>query len=472
MMQAVRRRLWQWLGRVPLTPLRPLLPLALSPRHHPTLSLGGALMLARLRLQRHGPRLANYSGSRLSPADLALLAERYQQWLDAPLPGDADAAALRAWRAAAIASVPRYRHYPLDAPLHQLPTLSRADLADIWSLVPERRPHPQLLCFTTSGTTGEPLRIPSDPLVAASYLIFHRRALQLFGLQPSATAGEVGIVLAGHQRHCFSYASVNPLAGECGLVKLNLDPGCWRQPDHRRRYLDALKPELISGDPLSLTELARLGLNHRPKALLSTSMALSDGLRQQLEQQLGAPLLDIYSLNELGPIAVYHPAVDAHLLLQPQQWLEIVDDAGQPLADGEWGEICVSGGFNPWLPLLRYRTGDYACKVTTPLGPGLRQLQGRAPVRFRHPLGHWLNKVDISQLLRPLPLRRFALHQYADGALELRCDGPPAAANAAVERLRQLFGPNQPLQLLPLTAADKVRQFTTALAAAQPEARP
>ncbi len=139
MMQAVRRRLWQWLGRVPLTPLQPLLPLALSPRHHPTLSLGGALMLARLRLQRHGPRLANYSGSRLSPADLALLAERYQQWLDAPLPGDADAAALRAWRAAAIASVPRYRHYPLDAPLHQLPTLSRADLADIWSLVPERR---------------------------------------------------------------------------------------------------------------------------------------------------------------------------------------------------------------------------------------------------------------------------------------------------------------------------------------------
>ena len=123
-------------------------------------------------------------------------------------------------------------------------------------------------------------KVPSLPRVAADYQAFHRRALRHFGIEPQAGRGDVGIVLAGFQQRCFTYVSVNPLQGECGLAKLNLAPTEWRDASDRARYLDDLAPELISGDPISLAELTRLGLRHRPRALLSTSMALSEGLRR------------------------------------------------------------------------------------------------------------------------------------------------------------------------------------------------
>jgi phenylacetate-CoA ligase len=280
--------------------------------------------------------------------------------------------------------------------------------------VPSQLQNERLLCFTTSGTTGHPIRVPSLPRVAADYLALHQRALRHLGVRLQAGAGDVGIVLAGFQRRCFSYVSVNPLRGECGVVKLNLHPAEWRHPDDRARYLDDLRPELVSGDPVSLTELASLPLTHRPRALLSTSMALHDGLRQHLQQRFGCPVADLYSMNEAGPIGVFLPEQQGFALLQPGLHVEIVDERGRPLPEGEHGEVTLTGGFNPCLPLLRYRTGDHARLVRSPQGPVLRDLQGRPPVRLRHHAGHWVNNVDVTQALRPLHLQRFALHQQAD----------------------------------------------------------
>jgi len=47
--------------------------------------------------------------------------------------------------------------------------------------------------------------------------------------------------------------------------------------------------------------------------------------------------------------------------------VEIVGDSGAPLPSGEFGEIAVTGGRNPYLPLLRYRTGDFAALDPRPV---------------------------------------------------------------------------------------------------------
>lgn len=55
------------------------------------------------------------------------------------------------------------------------------------------------------------------------------------------------------------------------------------------------------------------------------------------------------------------------------------------MADGERGEVTLTGGFNFMWPLLRYRTNDYARRIWRDGLLVLVDLEGRAPVLFRTP---------------------------------------------------------------------------------------
>ncbi|WP_249384003.1 capsule biosynthesis protein CapK [Chitinivorax sp. B] len=424
-------------------------------------------MLARLRFHTHAPIYRNYSGHRLLPEELPGLHQHSLKVAKAIIPFcEEEADWLLAWLAKVLRTVPAYRKYDVVDPaiLNSIPTISRQDLSEcITQYVPDDQPLARLICFTTSGTSGHPLRVPSHPVVTARYLAYHQRALHRIGVSLQAGAGQVGVVLAGYQQRCFTYVSVNPLMQECGLTKINLWPDEWHEPSHRKTYLDDLAPELVTGDPISLSELARLGLTHAPKAVLSTSMTLLPGMRVALESALRAPVLDIYSMNEVGPIAVFDPALNGHVLLQPELLVEILDKEGRHCAAGEIGEITVTGGFNPYLPLLRYRTGDYAALDQVDGIPVLRDLQGRPPVRFRHPDGHWLNNIEVTHALKACRLRQYALHQTADGALQLRIRMPADDPQPPLEALRQLFGVSAQISIWPLLAADKVVQYTSDL---------
>jgi phenylacetate-CoA ligase len=457
-----------------------------SPARLPGLGAHGQAMLARLREHPAAPLYRNFSGHRLTRND-QWRAQLNNAWLrHAAVPRQGSGRAPPAWMWAFLARhAPHVAAWPTPAfwwrGWAQLPTTQRADLqAQLAAHVPWHRQNERLLCFTTSGTTGHPIRVPSTPLATAAYQALHERALALHGVRLRAHTGDVGIVLVGYQQRCFTYVSVNPLRGECGLAKINLHPSEWRHTDDRARYLNAMQPELISGDPVSLSALAQLPFTHRPRALLCTSMALSEGLRQRLETRFGCPVVDLYSMNEVGPIAAYLPAARGHVLLQPRLYVEILNEAGAVLPSGELGEITVSGGNNPCLPLLRYRTGDHGRLVTTPWGPTLMDLQGRPPVCFLHAEGHWVNNVELTQALRALPLRRFALHQSADRSFHLRVDADVAlplhpnfhhvwyaaqhaslyatVRTAVCAKLGECA-----LHISPLQAGDKVVQYTSDL---------
>ncbi len=142
--------------------------------------------------------------------------------------------------------MPFYRRYgSRPRRFADIPTISRAELSrDIAQFVPDSAPIDRLINFRTSGTTGHPLLLASHPVVAARYLAFHKRALRRFGIELRYGCGQVGVVLVGCQRKCFTYVSVTPTMGESGLAKINLHPAAWRDPDDRPKYLDALAPEV------------------------------------------------------------------------------------------------------------------------------------------------------------------------------------------------------------------------------------
>lgn len=439
---------------------------------YPTLSPHGAEMLRFLREHPAAPYFRNQSGNRLysediervlrftdevAAASLSLSIHHAPRWLEEFV--------ARTW-----AQVPAYRRRgPRPARFTDIAPISRADFGhDIAAFVPDDVPVDRMINFRTSGTTGHPLLLASHPVVAASYLAFHQRALRRAGIELRHGQGQVGVVLLGFQRKCFTYVSVTPLREESGLVKLNLHPDDWRQPEDRARYLDALAAEVIAGDPLSFAELLTLPVTCTPRALLSTSMALLPGLRARLEARFACPVLDLYSMNEAGPIAVYEPAAQGHVLLQPRMMVEILDPLGHRLPIGERGEITLTGGFNFCLPLLRYRTGDFASLAATATGePVLKELQGRPPIRFRTATGTWLNNIEITHALKHTSLAQFSLHQAADGALHFRSTGGNESELRSI--LTQLFGASLPVVIETGTCFEnKVVQYTSDL----PEAAP
>lgn len=435
----------------------------------PVLSPAGRALLQRLREHPHAPRYTAECGHRLTAESLrrvrAFEAELrttspgwarggYPDWL----PGFVDLC---------LTEVPFYRRYG-DAParFEDLPTFDRADLSrEPWAFVPDSQPLDGLIVNSTSGTTGHPLTILSHPVVGGCYTPLIKAALEAAGVTLTSGAGDVACVLVGWQQQAYTYPSVTPQQAEAGHLKLNLHPGDWRDPDDRARFLDDLNPEIYTGDPLAFAELMRLGLKARPKALVSTAMTLLPGLRRQLEAHFGCPVVDLYSMNESGPLAFRCGEADAFTLLHHRVYIEILDPDGAPCPPGVRGEVTLTGGFNPFLPLLRYRTNDFAALEWRGPRPVLAGLEGRPPVTFRARDGRRINNLDVTGALKPLALPRYQLHQSADGALRLRVRGRNTSPEALRAALLDLFGPDQALTVEAVDSFDgpggKVIQYTS-----------
>ena len=440
---------------------------------YPTLTDDGRAMLRFLREHPRAPIFRNESGNRLTDRDVERVRSFEREVLSATVgwrDGD-EPAWIREVIRHGYAEVPFYRR--LGAPpmrLRDVPTITRGDLGrDIAQFVPDSAPVERLINFRTSGTTGHPLLLASHPVVAASYLAFHKRALRRAGVELRHGRGQVGVVLLGFQRECFTYVSVTPTMGESGLAKINLHERDWRDPEDRGRYLEALAPEVLAGDPISFAELLRIGTRARPRALLCTSMALSPALRSELETAFQCPVLDLYSLNEAGPVGVFDGRAGGHVLLQHRMFVELLGPDGDPVARGERGEITLTGGFNFCLPLLRYRTGDHASIQWHEGEPVLVGLQGRPPVRFRTVRGEWINNIEVTHAFRGFPLAQFVLHQHADGALRLRLTDSSRDDSDLRAALLALFGAGQQLEVERVRDfGGKVVQYTSELAGAQP----
>jgi phenylacetate-CoA ligase len=435
---------------------------------YPTLTDDGRRMLKRLREHRHAPMFRNESGNRLTRQDVDAVRAFEREVAEAVVSDQREESTpwLAEYLARVYRDVPFYRAMGgVPRRLTDVPPLGRAELGhDVARFVPDSAPVERLINFRTSGTTGHPLLIASHPVVAASYLAFHRRALRRFGVTLRAASGDVGVVLLGYQRKCFTYVSVTPTLDEAGLVKLNLYPDDWRDAEDRRKYLEDLAPEVLAGDPISFVELLKLGAALRPRALLSTSMMLLPALRQELQQTFECPVVDLYSLNEAGPVAAFDAACGGHVLLQHRMLIEILDAAGKPVPRGQRGEVTLTGGFNFCLPLVRYRTGDFAALELRGAEPVLVGLEGRAPVRFRTQAGEWLNNIEVTHVLQPLGLRQFRLQQRADGALCLRVAGLAGHEAELRAALLGLFGAGQALVVEELDGAEgKLLQYSTEL---------
>ncbi len=114
------------------------------------------------------------------------------------------------------------------------------------------------------------------------------------------------------------------------------------------------------------------------KLCVTTSEMLFDDDRELIKKWIGVPVVNEYGASELDVIAFEHP--DGRWLVNSETtYVEIVDEAGNPVPHGIEGRIVVTSLYNKAHPMIRYEVGDWGVldERSTAKFPILKSLTGR-----------------------------------------------------------------------------------------------
>ncbi len=318
-----------------------------------------------------------------------------------------------------LREVPFYRLRSREGTaFHDLPTFRRADLAPrVWEFVPDSEPTDSIIVFSSSGTTGHPTRTPHHPFSAACGIPLIECALKsLHGITLLRGSEHVAITNIAAYSGAFTTAIVIAYLQEAGCVRVNLDPSAWRNLADREAYLNTWRAPIWLGDPVAYGVMETLQIDYQPQAIISSIMHLSDAYRDRLEQKYQCPVIDLYAMTEAGIIAARDQ--NGHRILAPDLYVEILDELDRPCAPGERGEITLTGGRNPYLPLLRYRTGDYAALTVIDGHRVLLGLEGRQPENYQASDGRMVHSMELTRLMRQHPVHRYQMLKSEPGLID------------------------------------------------------
>lgn len=402
------------------------------------------------------PRWNQTIGDRVGAAELEGLAAFRLALGERPLESEREpSVAIAAWvealrgRLFLLDDLPR--GFDVLRDFEELPTTDReAIVRRLEDLVPHDLPLADAIVYSTSATTGHPVIVPSHPGAMVKNLAHLEELARLHGVALDPREGEPFALNVSLQRQTYCFAATKSGWSGAVFVKLNLAEHDWAGGAAARgRFLAGFAPAFVASEPVTLAEAIALELPIRPRLVVSSAVRLSPDVARLAAASWGAAVVDLYSTTETGPIAATVPGVAGHMILLPDVFVEALDPDGARLPDGARGELTVTGGRNPYLPLVRYRTGDFGRLATTTLPDGRRarvilDLEGRAPVSFRARDGSVVSSVDVARRIRPLaPFVQHRLHQRADGSVELALrplPGVPMPLDDFEEVLRDLFG--------------------------------
>lgn len=213
-------------------------------------------------------------------------------------------------------------------------------------------------------------------------------------------------------------------------------------------WLAAVQPDYLVTFPSLLPDLvrecARQGVRLAHLAQVRTVGECVDAATRALcRTAWHAPLLDIYSAQEVGYIALQCPDGDHYHLQAESALIEILDGAGSPCAPGDVGRVVVTPLYNFAMPLLRYALGDYAeagapCACGRGL-PVITRILGRTRNMLTLPDGGRLwPRLSELRYGEVLPVEQFQLVQKSRTQLELRLVTSRRASAEEEARLREL----------------------------------
>ena len=213
----------------------------------------------------------------------------------------------------------------------------------------------------SSGTTGKPKIVAYTDEDIDVWSEVMARSLAASGVEPGETVqnaygyglftGGLGLHYGAEELEC----TVIPIGGG--------------QTQRQVEMMADLESDVLACTPSYALYFAETAeeMGHDPRDLPVSTVAFgaepcTDPMREEIEQRLDANGIDLYGLSEIVGPGVSIECVEAKngLHVWEDRFLpEVIDPAtGEPVEDGEEGELVLTTLSKEALPVLRYRTGD------------------------------------------------------------------------------------------------------------------
>jgi phenylacetate-CoA ligase len=245
--------------------------------------------------------------------------------------------------------------------LRKLPTMdkhvARAHGAEMaWKGVPGG-----LYAYNTGGSSGEPLRFYFGRQRQASDAAGRMRARRWWGVE----VGDREVYLWGAPVELNKTDRIKTVRDR--LFNQMVLNAFEMSPQSMDDYIDAIRsfqPRCIYGYASSLALLAQHAMARGRelhigslRVVCTTGEPLYPHQRDVIERVFGVPAANEFGSRDIGFTA--HEAPGGQMLLMSESIiLEVLDEAGNPVAPGETGEAVMTGLCSEAQPFIRYRTGD------------------------------------------------------------------------------------------------------------------
>ena len=247
--------------------------------------------------------------------------------------------------------------------LRRLPLLTKGLVREHFDRLTSRDlPQRRWVYNTSGGSTGEPVKLIQDreyqDRQMATQLLSLHWAGRHFGEPALRIWGSERDILQGSER--WQMRILNRLSNDRYLNAFDMTPDkimdCLAQ-------LNRNPPKLIVAYAQAIYELARFaqrkGIGVRPQqAILTSAGTLYPWMRATIESVFGCPVFNRYGSREVGDIAC---ECNQHTGMHVFPWanyVEVLDEQGEPVPAGSEGEIVVTNLHNYAMPLVRYAIGD------------------------------------------------------------------------------------------------------------------
>lgn len=323
-------------------------------------------------------------------------------------------------------------------------------------------------CFRTrtSGSTGKPLELLHDRnRLAYSSASFMRR-MSAYCLVSEDRMCRI----VTHEEDGIWEVTLHPLLGQLEIAFVQILDSTGYYNEEALNKIDKFHPMCIWGQPsdIRLLTTAYQELGHEPpqvNSLLTHGEDLTSVTRLTVEQMWNVVIRDIYGLQETGCIAWQCESGDYYHIDEERILIEIIDDGGNSVPDGEIGEVVVTNLVNYAMPLIKYKTSDYAaiirdsCECGRAL-LGIRRLQGRTRGFIRLPNGKVFNPKPIKDYLTSEKIVSWQISQKNPTLLKLKLVMPEKCdqINRIGDYIRRLIPPNIELLILEVEEEELTRR--------------
>ena len=270
-------------------------------------------------------------------------------------------------------NVPHYRAkfdakgvHPSDlktlADIAKFPFTTKADLRDNYPFGLFAVPREKVArVHASSGTTGKPTVVGYTLGDIDRWADLVARSIRAAGGRPGDivhVAYGYGLFTGGLGAH---YG-----AERAGCTVIPMSGG---QTEKQVQLIQDFKPDIIMVTPsyslVIAEEFARQGVAPEDISLkvgIFGAEPWGEGMRSQIERSLGLDAVDIYGLSEVMGPGVASECIeskDGPVIWEDHFYPEIVNpETGEPVADGEEGELVFTSLTKEALPIIRYRTRD------------------------------------------------------------------------------------------------------------------